>query len=62
MAKYRNKVLTGEVAGRLKELVRETCQAFEIRIFQALERNDHVHIWVSYPLLYHGGADDAGND
>jgi hypothetical protein len=32
VTKYRYKVLTGEVAERVRELVRETCEAFEIRI------------------------------
>ena len=32
VTKYRYKVLTGEVADRVRALVRETCEAFEIRI------------------------------
>ena len=31
VTKYRYKVLRGEVAERLRELVRQTCEAFEIR-------------------------------
>ncbi|CAE6873708.1 hypothetical protein R69658_08272 [Paraburkholderia aspalathi] len=32
VTKYRYKVLSGEVAERVRELVRETCEAFEVRI------------------------------
>lgn len=32
VTKYRYKVLSGEVAERVRELVRQTCEAFEIRI------------------------------
>ena len=34
VTKYRYKVLKGDVAERVRELVRETCEAFEIRIVQ----------------------------
>lgn len=32
VTKYRYKILKEEVAERIRELVRETCEAFEIRI------------------------------
>ena len=34
--KYRYKVLQGEVAERVRELVRQTCEAFEIRIIRGV--------------------------
>ena len=49
VTKYRYKVLTGEVAERVRELVRETCEAFEIRIVKGVVSKDHVHILVSCP-------------
>ena len=49
VAKYRYKVLTGEVAERVRALVRETCEAFEIRIVKGVVSKDHVHILVSCP-------------
>ena len=49
MTKYRYKVLNGDVAERVRELVRETCEAFEIRIVQGVVSKDHVHILVSCP-------------
>ena len=47
--KYRYKVLKGDVAARLRELVRQTCEAFEIRILKGVVSQDHVHILVSAP-------------
>ena len=32
VTKYRYKVLVGDLAERVRDLVRETCEAFEIRI------------------------------
>jgi putative transposase len=49
VTKYRYKVLTGEVAERMRELVRQTCEAFEIRIVRGVVSKDHVHILVSSP-------------
>ena len=43
VTKYRYKVLRGEVAERIRELVRETCEAFEIRIVKGVVSKDHVH-------------------
>ena len=34
VTKYRYKVLTGDVALRVRELVRQTCEIFEIKILQ----------------------------
>ena len=36
VTKYRYKVLTGEIAERVRGLVRETCEAFEIRIVKGV--------------------------
>ena len=45
----RQKVLRGEVAERLRELVRQTCEAFEIRIVRGEVSKDHAHSLVSAP-------------
>ena len=42
-------VLTGDVGERVRELVRQTCEAFEIRILKGVVSKDHVHILVSAP-------------
>ena len=49
VTKYRYKVLRGEVGERLRERVRETCEAFENRIVKGAVSQDHVHILVSCP-------------
>ena len=49
ITKYRYKALTGDVAVRLRELVRQTCGMFEIEILRGVVSKDHVHILVSAP-------------
>ena len=49
VTKYRYKVLTEEVAHRLRELVRQTCESFEIQIIKGVVSKDHVHIFESAP-------------
>jgi putative transposase len=47
--KYRRRVLTGDVAERVRELIRQTCEALEVRILSGVVSADHVHILVSAP-------------
>ena len=49
VTKYRYKVLSGEVALRVKELVRQSCEALEINIISGVVSKDHVHVFVSAP-------------
>jgi putative transposase len=49
VTKYRYKVLSGDVGLRVKELVRQTCEAFEINIISGVVSKDHVHVFVSAP-------------
>jgi putative transposase len=49
VTKYRYKVLTGDIALRVKEHVRQTCEAFEIKIISGVVSKDHVHVLVSAP-------------
>ena len=49
VTKYRYSVLKGEVGERVRELIRQTCEAFEIRILKGVVSKDHVHILVSAP-------------
>ena len=49
VTQYRYKVLTGDVALRVRELVRQTCEIFEIKILKGVVSKDHVHILVSTP-------------
>ncbi len=49
VTKYRYKVLVGDIALRTRELVRQTCEAFEIQILSGAVSSDHVHLLVSAP-------------
>jgi putative transposase len=49
VTKYRYKLLTGDVGQRVRDLVKQTCEAFEIRIIKGVVSKDHVHILVSTP-------------
>jgi len=49
VTKYRYKVLKGDVAERARDVVRQTCEAFEIQILNGVVSKDHVHILVSAP-------------
>ena len=47
--KYRKRVLTGEVATRLRDLVRQICLANEIEILEGAVSGDHVYVLLSCP-------------
>ena len=49
VTKYRYKVLTGDIAERVRAMVRQVCETFEIRIVSGVVSKDHVHILVSAP-------------
>jgi putative transposase len=49
VTKYRYQVLRGDVALRVRELVKQTCESFEIKILSGVVSKDHVHILVSAP-------------
>ena len=47
--KYRYKVLTGDIATRCRDLIREICMAKEIEIISGKVSKDHVHMYLSIP-------------
>lgn len=49
ITKYRYKVLTGEVALRARELIRQSCMSREINIVRGSVGKDHVHLLISCP-------------
>lgn len=49
ITKYRKPVLRGEVAIRLRELVRQTCATLDVYIVSGHVSQDHVHLLVSVP-------------
>ncbi len=46
---YRYKVLMAEVGERVREMVRQVCDTFEIRIVKGVVSKDHVHILENTP-------------
>jgi len=49
ITKYRKAVLTGEIAKRARELIREICRTWDVEIIRGHVSKDHVHIFVSVP-------------
>jgi putative transposase len=49
ITKYRKPVLRGEIATRLRELVRQTCASLDVYIEKGHVAEDHVHLLVSVP-------------
>src|SRR5512145_2536664 len=49
ITKYRKPVLRGEIAVRLRELIRQTCATLEVYIISGHVSADHVHLLVSVP-------------
>ena len=47
--KYRRPALTGEVATRVRDLIREICGQHEVTIMKGHVAKDHVHLFVSIP-------------
>ena len=48
-AKYRKKVLRGEVGLRFRDLARQICSDMGVEILSGVVAVDHVHILVSMP-------------
>jgi putative transposase len=44
--KYRKKVLTGEIAIRVREIIREVARAQKVQILSGKVAADHVHILI----------------
>ena len=49
VTKYRYGVLSGAVALRAREVIREVCEAREITIIKGVVSKSHVHLFVSCP-------------
>jgi len=49
ITKYRKKVLRGQIAIRLRELIRQTCATLDVYIESGHVAVDHVHLLVSVP-------------
>jgi putative transposase len=49
VTKYRKPVLRGEIAMRVRELIRQTCATMEVYILSGHVSSDHIHLLVSVP-------------
>ena len=49
ITKYRKPVVRGEIAERLRDLIREICKARDIEILKGHVSPDHVHVFLSVP-------------
>jgi putative transposase len=47
ITKYRKPVLRGEIAERVRDLIREICKAKDIEILKGHVSRDHVHVFLS---------------
>ena len=46
--KYRKKVMTGEVAIRVRDLIRQIAMEHELQIISGKVARDHIHVFLSY--------------
>ena len=42
-------LIAGDIGLKVRELIRQTCEAFEIEILKGVVSKDHVHLLVSAP-------------
>ncbi len=49
ITKYRKPVLFGDVAIRVRDLIREICNSMDIEIIKGHVSKDHVHLFASVP-------------
>ena len=47
--KYRYSVLKGDIQIRCRELIKQMCNAHDIRILKGVVSKDHIHLHISYP-------------
>ena len=47
--KYRYKVLTGRIAERVRELIRQSCNSLDVTIIKGSVGREHIHLLVSSP-------------
>ena len=49
VTKYRFSVLSGEIAMRARDIIRDICMQHEVRILKGHVSREHVHLFVSAP-------------
>ena len=48
VTKYRYQVLTGDVQRRCRDLIKQICDAEDVRILKGVVSKDHVHMHIEY--------------
>ena len=48
VTKYRYKVLEGDIQKRCRELIKQICDAEDVKILKGVVSKDHVHIHIEY--------------
>ncbi|MGB4838831.1 MAG: IS200/IS605 family transposase [Saprospiraceae bacterium] len=49
ITKYRKKVMSGVIAERIRELLRQICREKDVEIIKGHVSKDHIHLFVSVP-------------
>ncbi len=49
ITKYRRPILEGEIAQRVRDIIREICKHLDVEILKGHVSKDHVHLFVSVP-------------
>lgn len=52
ITKYRKSILVGEIAIRIRDIIRQTCEKLGIQIIRGNVSPDHIHIFASIPPYY----------
>ena len=53
VAEIPQKILTGEVAGRVRDLIRQIAMEHDIQILSGKVSRDHIHVFISNPPHQH---------
>jgi len=49
IVKYRKNILVGDIGYRLRDIVRQICEEFQVEIIRGSIKPDHIHLFVSIP-------------
>jgi len=49
ITKYRYNVLNGDIALRLRTIIRKVCMSYDIKILKGVVSKNHVHLLLSAP-------------
>ena len=49
ITKYRYKILSGDLACRVRDIIRDVCISYDVIILKGVVSRDHVHVLVSCP-------------